>query len=159
MSSKTASFETLKLQLSTLPATVLHADDNTPRAQCCLLERRHIHGADNQTPWRLQVSVAPLPAISGWNSPQKKFSGRHPNPIGSTPAIPRPRFMNTEPATRDYEWESTRLGSFEPRRNTYTSLMRGRVGQNEKETLPMENRDKSWGLLAKLPNSKLWQSN
>ena len=50
MSSKTASFETLKLHMSTLAATVLHADDNTPRAQCCLLESRHIHGADNQTP-------------------------------------------------------------------------------------------------------------
>ena len=74
----------------------------------------------------------------------KKFSGRHPNPIGSTPAVPRPRFMNTEPATRDHEWESTRYGSFEPRLSTYTSLRRGGwVEQNEKDTLPMENRDRS----------------
>ena len=55
---------------------------------------------------------------------KKVLGSTPPNPIGSTPAVPRPRFMNTEPATRDHEWESTRLGSFEPCLCTYTSLMR-----------------------------------
>ena len=133
MSSKTASFETLKLHMSTLAATVLHADDNTPRAQCCLLESRHIHGADNQTPWRgFKCQWHPCRPYRAGIRHKKVLGSTPPNPIGSTPAVPRPRFMNIEPATRDHEWESTRLGSFEPRRNTYTSLMRGRVGGTER---------------------------
>ena len=58
--------------------------------QHCLLQGSHIHGADVP---RLQVSVAPLPPYRA-GIRHKKVSGRHPNPLGSTPVVPRPRFMN-----------------------------------------------------------------